>query len=177
MNFDDLINFLEADSEVTIMSHVQHKEFERLNAEFSGHHLIGRNPAGYLMFAHEGELFTLLPDGQILEMRGKWALRGSETQPETRATRLDLPYDAIRHQDVPGGVLVTGLLANRSALINGRPTLFPVTTFFLPGVYLAHATNGTERALVAVKTGLTLENVGLQPVESEAPTMGGKVMG
>lgn len=215
------------------------REFEIVRSDYPGHRLIGRNPTGYLLFEHDGDLFMLLPDGQVQRNRGWFPVAGVDGRPCTvrlvvsplqaeildrrypgwdvvgrdsshighdrilftdegvlhqidneghvdrldpavegglLATRLDLPYEAIRHQDIPGGVLVTFIrvMTPPTGIVGAKPHIIPVGTTFLPGVYIADAVDSQgNRGMFSVKIGVALEALGLKPYE--AP-MGGMVM-
>lgn len=229
---------LESPSLVTALDQ---RELDRLATDYPGHRLIGRNPTGYILFEHDGDLFMLLQDGQVQRNRGWFPVAGVDGRPCTvglvvsplqaeildrrypgwdvvgrdsshighdrilftddgvlhqidneghvdrleiavevergqPAARLDLPYEAIRHQDIPGGVLVTFLrvMMPPAGIVGAKPQIMPMGTTFLPDVYIADAVDSAgNRGMFAVKIGVALEALGLKPFE--AP-MGGMVM-
>lgn len=174
--FLHLDDFPPRDITLSLVTAFAQRELDVLTSDYPGHRLIGRNPTGYLLFEHDGDLFMLLPGGQVMEMRGKWAFKGAPFEPALKASRLDLPYEAIRHQDLPGGVLVTFLrvMMPPAGLIGAQPQIMPMGTTFIPGVYMADAVDSQgNRGMFAVQIGVTLEELGLKPFE--AP-MGGMVM-
>lgn len=133
---------------------------------FPSHYLVGKTRTGHVLFEDAGDLYMLLPDGQIQRFNGRHDPLPSETAPPQppKAVRLELPYQHAAYQVLPGGTFLTCCRVVRPppGIVGADVQPIPVSSVFLPGVFLVDAVDSTGgRGLFAVQIGTSLEEVGL----------------
>lgn len=99
------------------------------------------------------------------QFRRAWR-SAKETQPKSacKATRLDLPYPALRWQEVPGGTLLTccQVIQGQPGIVGAPSRLIPASTVFLPDVYIVEAIDPKGNpGVFVVQVGVNLEELGL----------------
>lgn len=144
-----------------------------IRSKFPSAHIVGATPYD-VVFMDSGLLFAL--DTGNNRVRALDPAVPKDPSPSIQATRLDIAFPAIRHQEIPGGSLVTFCQVMRppAGMIGAEPQIVPVSVVFLPGVYLADAVGPDgQKGIYAIRDGLSLADVGLTTPE---PTMGGMVM-
>ncbi len=146
-----------------IMLPIEVERLDALEQQWHGARVVGRLSSGDLLFEHGGFLWAFDSRARVLLLD---PISAPSASTEIKATKLDLPWPALKWQDVPGGCLVTFLQLVRQPGIIGQPQVIPVGTSFIPGVYLVQARDKEGVAGVyAVKIGVTLDELGLKRVE------------